>query len=97
MTIEFRVDGFTESRDDHFAAHIRGLGITGYGDTIEGARERVMTMAGMMLGHIENTEGIDAALARLNRAGVSWREVSPGAWESGAILRTPAEDDAVPV
>ncbi len=95
--VEFVVSGVVYRRDDHFAAYIKGLGITAYGDSIEAARDRAVTLAETTLNVIENRQGTDVAKDRLDRAGIAWREVTEGQWEAPAMIRQPAQGDPVAV
>ena len=87
--IEVFFKGALEHRGDHFAAYIKGLGITGYGNTVESARERAKLIAQLMLSDIESAHGTEAVFDRLARAAdVEWRPVDEGKWDSSFIHET---------
>jgi hypothetical protein len=84
--IEVFFKGALEQRGDHFAAYIKGLGITGYGPTVEDARDRAKFMAQLMLGDLEKAHGTEAVFDRLSRAEeIEWRPVDQGNWSSSFI------------
>lgn len=85
--IEVFLKGTLEQRGDHFAAYIKGLGITGYAPTAEEARERATMIAKVMFSDIEATQGTGAVFDRLDRSDVEWRSVeSEGTWDSSLII-----------
>lgn len=83
--IEVPLRGVVEQRDGHYAAYVKGLGVTAYGETVEDARARALQMVGIALDGLEQKFGRGYVTGWLTRSDIEWRELSEGAWESSVI------------
>lgn len=83
--IEVPLRGVVEQRDGHYAAYVKGLGVTAYGDTVQDARARAEQMVELVLDGLEKRFGRRYVTDWLTRSDIDWRELSEGAWESSVI------------
>lgn len=81
-TFHITWEGVTERRGELYASRVPGVGVVGYGVTVEEAQKDAQRVLFTLLDSIYSSNGIDAALARLTRAGIDWRPATIGHWES---------------
>jgi hypothetical protein len=78
--IEVELIGVTTRRGDHFVGMIPSLGIVAFGSDVTEARDRAEHMFHALFDEIADRAGFDAAIDRLNEAGIRWTAMSEGSW-----------------